>query len=212
MNIIIFGANGKTGRELIAQGLKQGHSITAFVRDSAQLNIVDKNLKVVKGEVTDYGQINKAVKANNYDAAFSVLGAKGMFKRDLLLMDAMKNIIKALEENGVDKLIHVSFIGVRKDAGKLGFLYKFIIPHFMKNLLLDHSEKDALLKKSSLNWTLVQPPVLTADAFTGRYMHEVEIHKNKSHKLKLSRANLANFMLKSLNNQTYDRKEVFITE
>ncbi|MWV42803.1 NAD(P)H-binding protein [Paenibacillus sp. HJL G12] len=212
MNIIIFGANGRTGRELISQALKQGHSITAFVREPAKLDIVHENLRIVQGQVIDYADIDKVAKSEHYDAAFSALGAKSMFKREPLLIEAMKNIIKAMEENGISQLIHISFTGVRKDSEHLGMLYKHMIPLFMKNLLRDHREKDALLKNSRLNWTLVQPPILTSGPFTGNYIHEAEIAKGKSYTLKLSRANLADFMLKQLQDPTYHHQEVFVTE
>ncbi|WP_337102707.1 NAD(P)-dependent oxidoreductase [Paenibacillus sp. YIM B09110] len=212
MNIIIFGANGKTGRELMERALKQGHSVTAFVRDPSKILLKDANLNIVKGEATNYSDVEKVLKANKYDIAYSVLGAKGMFKRDLPLIGAMQNIVKAMEKNNVPKLIHVSFIGAREEAVKLGFVYKYIIPNFMKNLLLDHREKDTLLTNSRLTWTLVQPPSLTSGPYTGRYMHEAQINMGVSRKLKLSRADLADFMIKQLNDDTYNNKAVFVTE
>ncbi|KOY14916.1 NAD(P)-dependent oxidoreductase [Paenibacillus xylanivorans] len=212
MNIIIFGATGRTGNELLLRALEAGHTVTAFVRNPSKISVSHRNLNVEKGEATRYSDINDVLSKEKYDAVFSALGAKGMFKRDLPLIDAMKNIVRAAENNEIGKLIHVSFIGVHPDAGKLGFLYKYIIPTFMTNLLRDHREKDAIVNSSKLNWILIQPPVLTSDAYNGKYIHEAEIHGDNSRKLKLSRSNLAEFMLKLANDNTYDKTAVYVTE
>jgi len=37
MNILVFGASGGTGRELVKQGLDQGHRVTAYVRDPSKI-------------------------------------------------------------------------------------------------------------------------------------------------------------------------------
>ncbi|WP_418041545.1 NAD(P)-dependent oxidoreductase [Paenibacillus xylanilyticus] len=212
MNIIIFGATGRTGKELLQRALDEGYTVTAFVRNPSKLGISHPNLKIVQGEVTRYTDVDHVLKNEKFDAVFSVLGAKSMFKRDLVLIDALKNIIQAMENNEAGKLIHVSFIGTYREAGKLGFLYKYVIPNVMTNLLRDHMDKDKLVNSSKLNWILVQPPVLTMDRYNGQYVHEAEIHPDKSRKLKLSRANLADFMLQHVNDSTYDRKAVLVTE
>jgi len=82
----------------------------------------------------------------------------------------------------------------------------------MTNLLPDHLDKDNLVTSSKLNWILVQPPMLTMEDYNGKYVHETQIHPDKSRKLKLSRANLADFLLKHVNDGTYDRKAVLVTE
>lgn len=212
MNIIVFGATGKTGRDIVAGALKNGYLVTAFVRNPSKLNMTHRNLHVHTGEITNMEDVDRVTKAQHYDVVFSAIGSKGMFKREPLLIQAMHHMVKASEQNGVGKFIHISFAGVRSDAGKLGLLYKLIVPNVMKNLLHDHREKDLIIKQSSLNWVLVQPPILTVDPYSGKYVHEEHIHPDKSRKLKMSRANLADFMLKLANDSTYDRKEVFVTE
>ncbi|NUU76798.1 NAD(P)-dependent oxidoreductase [Paenibacillus xylanilyticus] len=212
MNIIIFGATGRTGSELLRRALSEGHTVTAFVRNPTKLGISHPNLKVEQGEVNRYIDIDTVLKKEKVDAVYSVLGAKSMFKRDMILIDALKNIIQAMEKSDAGKLIHVSFIGAHREAGKLGFLYKYVIPNIMTNLLRDHRDKDALVTQSKLNWILVQPPVLTMGDYNGKYVHEAEIHQDPSRKLKLSRANLADFLLKQGNDSTYDRKAVLVTE
>lgn len=212
MNIIIFGATGKTGLELVKQSLEHGHQVTALVRHPEKLTISDPKLIIEKGDLSHYDDIERVMKAHPYDAVFSALGAKTPFQRDPILTEATKNIIKAAQANQLNKFIHVSFIGVRKESSQLGALYKYIVPLAMKNLIADHQEKEAFLASSGLDWISVQPPILTSGAKTGTYIHEPHINKGTSSKKKLSRANLADFMIDQLHTSVYHQQGVFVTE
>ncbi|ANF94988.1 NAD(P)-dependent oxidoreductase [Paenibacillus bovis] len=212
MNLIIFGATGRTGRELVTQALEQGYAVTAFVRDSTRMHMTHDNLKIVHGNIDSYPDILSVVQSTRYDAALFALGSKSPFRRNPVLNNAMKNIIRAMEDSGTERFIHISFVGTRPDAGRLGMMYRFVIPVFMRNLLADHREKEQLLRSSSLDWMIAQPPMLTNGPRTGQYTYSAGIDKSKAGKLKLSRANLAEFMLKQLEDHAYSRKEVFVTE
>jgi putative NADH-flavin reductase len=69
MNLLIFGATGETGRELVKQALAQNNAVTAFVRDTAKLDIQHQNLKVIEGDVTDAATVERAVQGQ--DVVFS---------------------------------------------------------------------------------------------------------------------------------------------
>jgi putative NADH-flavin reductase len=71
MNVLVFGASGGTGRELVKQALAQGHSVTAFVRDPTTFDGKYPNLKVLQGDVSDYESVERAVQ--NQDAALCAL-------------------------------------------------------------------------------------------------------------------------------------------
>jgi putative NADH-flavin reductase len=60
MNVLIFGASGRTGRELVQQALAQGHRVTAFVRDSTKLGIEHARLAIRQGDVTDYVSVQQS--------------------------------------------------------------------------------------------------------------------------------------------------------
>jgi len=61
MNLIVFGATGRTGRHLVNQALEQGHVVTAFVRDPHKLNIQHERLDVIQDDVLDVNSIGKAI-------------------------------------------------------------------------------------------------------------------------------------------------------
>ena len=113
MRMIIFGATGKTGRELVLQGLEQGHEVTAFVRNPDKLHMEHPLLHIVQGDATSYNDVNQALAEKHYDAVFSALGAKSPFQRDLRLVEAVKHITRAAAEQQSGKIVHISFIGMK---------------------------------------------------------------------------------------------------
>jgi putative NADH-flavin reductase len=74
MKFLVFGVTGGTGREILAQALGQGHSVTAFVRNPAALTTKHKNLRVVRGDILDYPSVEASVQGK--DAVLSALGVR----------------------------------------------------------------------------------------------------------------------------------------
>ena len=93
MRITIFGATGGTGKQLVEQALAEGNQVVAFARKPSKLNIMNKNLTIVQGELTDEALIENAVKGA--DAGISVLGPRGG-SRTKPLTQGMQNIIGKL--------------------------------------------------------------------------------------------------------------------
>lgn len=207
MNIIIFGASGLTGHELVKQALQQGHHVTAFVRTPAKLDIKHNNLFIFKGNVFDYKAVEDAVRGN--DAVLCALGASTPFKRDPILVEGVRNIIDAMKQSGAQRLIYLSFIGVRESRKGLGFFINYFLVPLLKNVIIDHEEKEKLIKESHVNWTIVRPPKLTNGKHTGIYRFGEHVQPN-SLILFISRADLADFMLRQLNDNSFIRKAVSV--
>src|SRR4030095_16359266 len=120
MNILIYGASGATGHELVKQALEQGHNVTAFVRNPSKLKITHNNLKIIQGDVINYQLVEDAVKGQ--DAVLCALGASSPFKYDKSIVDGASNIIKAMETNNVSRFIYMSFVGVKESRNTAGFV------------------------------------------------------------------------------------------
>jgi len=71
MKLLVFGATGGTGREIVAQALEQGHVATVFVRNPAAISTRHDHLKLVQGDVLDYRLVETAVQGQ--DAVLSAL-------------------------------------------------------------------------------------------------------------------------------------------
>src|SRR5262245_24184765 len=103
LRLLIFGASGKTGHELVNQALAQGHLVTAFVRTPSKLRISHNSLNVIQGDATDYRAVENAVKG--HDAVFSTMGAASPLKFDQTVVDGVKNIVKAMEATGIGRFV-----------------------------------------------------------------------------------------------------------
>jgi len=117
MNVLVFGAS-----HLVRQALEQGHEVTAFARDPAKLDINHADMRVARGNVTDCAAVERAVK--NQDAVICALGSSTPLRRDLILIQGVRNIIDAMERAGVWRLIYISFLGVRNGRHQLSLLGK----------------------------------------------------------------------------------------
>ena len=96
MKIIVFGASGGTGLEIVKQALEAGHSVTAFVRNPVKLGITHPDLRLFQGDVLDAAAVENAVAGQ--DAVISALGptrpqniniTSGAFPSISLAMDSL---------------------------------------------------------------------------------------------------------------------------
>jgi putative NADH-flavin reductase len=101
--VLIVGATGGTGRELVAQALERGHLVTAFVRDPTALQREHPRLRILRGNVLDYASLAPAVR--DQDAVLSALGHKQFFRPTRILSKGTQNILAAMDAHGVRRLV-----------------------------------------------------------------------------------------------------------
>lgn len=203
MNILVYGASGATGHELVKQALAQGHNVTAFVRNPSKLKIKHDKLKVIQGNVINYRLVEGAVKGQ--DAVLSALGAASPFKYDQSVVDGANNIIKAMESNGVSRFIYMSFVGVKESRNTAGFVIKYIAPKLLSTEVAGHEAREKMIKQSQLQWTIVRPPTLTNGKHLVQFRSGEDI-SSKGFTVTISRADVADFMLRQLTDNTFLRK------
>jgi uncharacterized protein YbjT (DUF2867 family) len=203
MNILVFGASGATGLHLVKQALNQHHRVTAFVRNPAKLPVQHPLLTVVQGDVRDNKAVEQAVKGQ--DAVLCALGANSPFTYDQAVVDGMVNIIKAMESAYVKRLIYLSFVGVQESRKDAGFFISHLAPYILRTEIKGHETREQMIRRSSLQWTIVQAPKLTNGAGTKNYRHGTTITSG-SFITAIDRADVADFMLQQLTDDTYVRK------
>ena len=201
MKLLIFGSTGSVGRELVNQALEQGHTVTAFARDATKVDIKHNNLQVAQGDVMDPASVEKAVQGHE-----AVLCSLGAGRKGTVRSEGTRNIISAMEKVGVRRFICQSTLGVGDSRGNLNVFWKYI----MFGLLLrpayaDHVSQESYVKQSHLDWTIVRPAAFTDGERTGQYRHDFP-GTDKTTKIKISRADVADFMLKQLTDDTYLHK------
>lgn len=201
MKLLIFGSTGSIGRELLKQALEDGHTVTAFARDPSKLDIKHHNLTVVQGDVMEFPSVEQAVQGQ--DAVFCSLGAG---RRGTVRSEGTRNIVRAMEQAGVRRFICQSTLGVGESWDNLNVIWKYVMfKGLLRQAYADHVSQEDCVKQSHLDWTIVRPGAFTDGNRTGEYRHGFP-GTDRSAKLKISRADVADFMLKQLTDDTYLHK------
>lgn len=196
MNVLVFGASGATGREVVKQALDRGYSVRAFVRDPGKLGIEHAKLATMAGDVTEYATVERAVRDAN--AVTSALGSGNSLGSHPELIDGVRNIVRAMEHAGVRRLVYLSMLGVGGSGKQLGLVDRYLVlPLLLRHVLHDHAEKEAIIECSALDWVVVRPPRLTNGPYTGRYRSGEDV-RQRTLLASISRADVADFMVKQL--------------
>lgn len=205
MKLAIFGATGKTGLEVVKQSLEKGHHVTAFVRDPSRMSFQHDQLVLVTGDVFDSASIAKAVQGQ--DAVVCVLGSSDL-KKTTIRSEGTAKIIHVMKESGVQRLVVVTAMGTGDSWDTLSLVNKFFYATLLKSSREDHEAQETAVRESALNWTIIRPSGLTDDPRTGVY----EVGENISAKTsKIARADVADLILKELQQNAFVRKAVTIT-
>ena len=200
MKLLIFGSTGSIGRQLVEQALEQGHTVTAFARNPAKLDIQHTNLKVVQGDVMNSASVEQAVQGQ--DAVLCVLGSGGQ-RKGTIRSEGTRQIIQAMEKTGVQRLICQTTLGAGDSWENLNFFWKYIMfGAFLREVFADHERQENYVTQSHLDWTIVRPGAFVDGDRTGQYRHGFP-STDKTTKLKISRADVAEFLLQQLMNDSY---------
>jgi putative NADH-flavin reductase len=208
MKLIVFGASGGTGQEVVKQALEQGHQVTAFVRNPTKMTLKSPNLLVFEGNIMDLGSVKKAIQGQ--DGVVCNIGS-GVFKIGTIRSDAAQNIVAAMEQTGVKRLVLQTSLGCgdsKVSFDKMPFVFrKVLVPFFMQKALDDHELQEDCLKNSTLDWVVVRPAGLNNGKLTGNYRHGFA-YNDTSITLQISRADTADFMLKQVASDLYLKQKV----
>ncbi|MBD2754160.1 NAD(P)-dependent oxidoreductase [Spirosoma validum] len=202
MKLLIFGSTGSIGRQLVEQALAQGHTVTAFTR---RLTVPEfsshPGLILFQGDVLDFTSVKEAVKDQDV-----VLCALGAGRKGGTRSEGTQNIIRAMKAVGTKRFICQTTLGVGDSEGNLNVFWKYIMfGLLLKQAFVDHEIQEKYIQQSSLDWIIVRPAAFTDGERTGTYRHGFD-GSAEGLTLKISRADVADFMLKQLTDDTYLHK------
>jgi putative NADH-flavin reductase len=207
MRIIIFGATGTVGKELVKQALEKGYEVTAFVRNPEKMQDANKtNLVLYKGDVSNVSEVENALK--NQDVVLCALGDGKVGKIRAL---GTKNIVEAMNKTGLKRLICQTTLGMGESYGNLNFIWKHIMfGMLLKRAFQDHQLQEQYILNSNLNYTIVRPSALTDGEITNQFKIGFDGNFKKLN-LKIFRVDVANFMLQQISTNEYLKKAVSIS-
>jgi uncharacterized protein YbjT (DUF2867 family) len=200
MNLTVLGAAGATGVQLVEQAIAAGHQVTALARSAENLTLTNPNLHVVQGDATDRAVVSQAMKGA--DAVISVLGARGP-----VIAEATRAVVAAAEQAGPDRIVMLSSFAVARD--RLTPVNKLVTRMAMGSQIKDKAAGEEVLRASGLDWTIVYATVLTNGPKTEpRVVPETE---KVGMSQRISRADVASFLLQAATDGLYSRRDVVIT-
>jgi putative NADH-flavin reductase len=203
MKLTIFGATGGTGKQLIEQALASGHQVVAFVRDPSRLTTRHDHLTILQGELVDQAAIEHAVLGA--DAVISALGPRRGAK-DKSITRGTENILAAMNKHGVRRIVVTSTPSARGPNDMPDFKFKLavrMIQLMARGAYEDIVNTAQVVRTSDRDWTIVRVSILVDAPKTG----VVKVgHVNKEMGMRITRADLAEFVLKQVQDTKYLRQ------
>ena len=200
MKLLVLGATGNTGIQVVEQALQRGHSVVAVVRSPGKVT-PRPNLTVIEGDVTKVEDLAAAMAG--VDAVIGTLGPRDL-KPTTIYSDSTRALIAAMKQSGVKRMIMVT--------AALLFDMKGLVPRFLgwllRNGMSDARRLEALVRDSGLEWTIVRPPRLTNKKLIGRYREAVDALPENGGVI--SRADTAHWLLETAEHAAHRQQLVGI--
>jgi putative NADH-flavin reductase len=207
MNLVVLGATGGIGLEIVRQAVERNHKVTAFVRAPERLKSIEASFGVIQGDPLNGDELTRAIE--DQDAILSGFGPRvPIAKTDATLLHRFGVALsEAMRKVGIRRAVIVSTAFLFTDsvippANLVGRL-------FFPNMVTDASEMESFFQKSGLDWTLVRPPRLTNGPRRGRY--RVREGHLPGFGFTISRADVAAFMIRTAENHAFIRKVVGVS-
>jgi len=206
---LVIGGTRGVGLEFVINAVVNGFPVRLLARKPEKFNFVHPKLEVVKGDLLETNSIQSAL--TDIENVILSVGIKPTLKRVTLFSEGTKNLITEMEKAGTKNLYCVTGIGAGDSRGLGGFLYnKIALKTILKSMYDDKDKQEEIIINSSLNWVLVRPGFLTNAKLTGKYkvLHEY----NSDTKIgMIARADVADFLLKTLDAKSNFGKSVILT-
>jgi putative NADH-flavin reductase len=216
MRILILGATGRTGKHLLLEALKNGHTVHVLVRDKSKIHNHSEELTIFEGLPTDQTALKNAM--TGCEAILSVLNISRtsdfpwakLRTPKTFLSDTMKAVIKVAEEEKIKRIVVCSAWGANETKKDIPWWFRWFIDNSNIGVAYhDHELQESILQNTTLNYTLIRPVGLTN--FNTVENIRVTINNHPKPKLIISRKNVAAFMLKVLQEDLFIKQTVTIS-
>ncbi|MDT4982420.1 MAG: hypothetical protein QOG07_4299 [Pseudonocardiales bacterium] len=211
MRIVVFGANGATGRLLTEQALSARHDVVAVTRRPADFPIAHQRLTVAAADVYDAEAVERAVEGA--EVVLSTLGVPFTRKPINVYSDGIGHVATAMSQHGVKRLVVVSSSATEPhhhaDGGFLlnRVLQPLVTATIGKTTYADMRRMENLVRSSDLEWTIMRPSGL----FDAPAVTKYELHEDQAPGIFTSRADLAASLLEQASDARFIRKAVAVT-
>jgi putative NADH-flavin reductase len=180
--VLIIGASKGIGLETTRQALEAGHMVRAFARSVGEILISDPKLEKRRGNALRSSEVTAAVAE--------------LFGPVHLFSDATRILVRAMQAQGVKRLISVTGFGAGDSRASISCLQLLPFRFFFGRAYDDKDVQERLIQDSALDWTIVRPGVLTNGSPTGRY--KVLKERSQWRNGTIARADVADFLVQEI--------------
>jgi uncharacterized protein YbjT (DUF2867 family) len=209
MRILVIGATGGTGREVVRQALDRGHQVNALALSAVDAAPLFPGVDITEGDARDGEAVARAL--TGCDGVISALGTKlALFHEETLLSTATRVLIDAMRKQAIKRLVCITGIGAGDSHGHGGFLYDHIAqPLLLNSTYHDKNRQEDEIRKSGLDWTIVRPTLLTDGPATENIRALTDL--TDFHGGSIARADVARFLITELEERRWAGKSPVIT-
>jgi len=210
MRLVVFGANGATGRLLVREALAAGHVVVAATRQPADFPLAGDRLVVERADVLNDDAVARVVEGA--DVVLSSLGVPFSRKPITVYSAGMANIAGAMSRYGIKRVIAVSSSATEPSHhADGGFLLNRVIQPLVtatigKTTYADMRRMEQFLRGSDLDWTVMRPSGLFDAAAVSAY----DLREDRADGIFTSRVDLAASMLAQATSTEWVRKNVAV--
>jgi putative NADH-flavin reductase len=216
MKVALFGASGATGKLLTRRCLSAGYEVKVLLRSPESFPFLGQ-VQVIQGSAFDPAVVHDTVEG--CDVVLSALGAKSL-KREDVLERAVPEIVAAMEQTAlgskpVRRIIVLGSAGaLRSSLNKQPAWRRWIVQKIVYNTLLKWPVASQVsqwktLARSNLDWTMVMPPMLTNAPGRGTYRIDEQALPHNG--MRISREDVADFMMRQIEDRRFIREGVYIS-
>src|SRR5712664_3788166 len=194
MKLVVLGATGGTGLEIVRRAIEHGHSVTAFARSPERLKPFRDRITIEQGDLLNSAELERVI--TGHDAVVSGFGPR------VPLSKADANLLQQFAVALTSAMLHTAVRRVVVES--VAFLFRdSIVPPtylfgrlFFPGIVADSSAMERVFRDTELEWTIVRPPQLTDKPYTGKY--RVREGHLPRFGFNISRADVADCMIKTV--------------
>jgi uncharacterized protein YbjT (DUF2867 family) len=195
------------GRAVVREAVERGHDVTALVRDPDRLPSSLRSVPTITGDlIREPDVLDRAIQGQS--VVISALGVGKSFKSGALIQTTAPAIVAAMRRHGVRRLIFTSAFGVGATYRDTPLLPRLFIATLLRDIYADKNAGESAILQSDLDWTVVYPAGLTDGPSTGRYRAGERLPLRGFPTI--ARADVADFLLRQVDDRTFVRKGVLI--
>lgn len=202
MKIVVFGAAGRTGQQVVKRALEKGHHVLAFVRSRGAISLLHPNLSVREGDALSQEDVSNAVAGN--EAVISCLSSTETSHRLVFI----HHIINAMRQHQVKRIIAIGGIGALQASEHLKVYETTTFPREYIDISQAHVRVLDALLTSRMDFTFVCPPMIPDGERTGVY-HTQSNYPTQG--WSITTGDLADFMVQELDKRAFVGQRVGIS-